>query len=639
MENKISKATRQLIFDFLKAEKIKWFGSSDDISFLEKIFDLENLPSTDGRYSNVKGDIFQHRQNNADWEDDWIFTDSRFNLLNCEDSIYCKFIEEILNPLIRAENEIDSIISFANDALKRDKYLIVKKEKIGGKQFYQILPLKWVESIKDIEFRVVRGNTPPAYYINEPSRLILKWDNWNDYGYETLFYLDYVDENKKVHSIGAVKIAFIADKPKADEKPLSTRNVLEAVFSELPSNFFSLGQSPDYYQNLLSLGKPIYTTVLEKLRDVVFNEEVLKSFRETEPFKVSLIRGSEAEKAFGESGELFKLEYRKFEDTLNFTFTTRVKNADNEHAVTFDFRKGALPHRIHVLIGKNGTGKTMFLNNLSNALSGISGEKLKSEFGTFDTKPSFRKIITFSYSAFDTFNTSTQNSLGYKYCGIRKDDNELFSRKELKSKFVNSIRQLKSKGRVHDWNQGMLKLLNIPEIVNEDFDEGVWSDRYDLLSSGQTIICTLLAETLAFIEKESLILIDEPELHLHPNSLIGFINTLYFILNSYDSYAVLATHSPIVVKEIPSKYINVFRRSDNSPYIQTLNFETFGENYSVIAQEIFGLIESDHIYKKVLEELYKETLSIDEVKKLFNGNLSANAEIYLNVLKNNHEKD
>ena len=66
--NKISQITRRNIFDILKIEDIWWAGKLDETEFLSRIYDLESMPSTDPRYENAVGDIWQHRINNYDWE-------------------------------------------------------------------------------------------------------------------------------------------------------------------------------------------------------------------------------------------------------------------------------------------------------------------------------------------------------------------------------------------------------------------------------------------------------------------------------------------------------------------------------------------------------------------------------------------
>jgi AbiJ N-terminal domain 3 len=55
-----------------------WAGRLDQTAFLALLYPLRKLPSTDRRFQNAEGDIRQHRINNHDWEDDWVFYDTRF---------------------------------------------------------------------------------------------------------------------------------------------------------------------------------------------------------------------------------------------------------------------------------------------------------------------------------------------------------------------------------------------------------------------------------------------------------------------------------------------------------------------------------------------------------------------------------
>ncbi len=630
MLNKIPRKTRRLIFDFFVIEKITWYGDKDQIEFLSRIFSLKKLPSTDPRFENAEGDIIKHTRNNDDWDDDWIFSDERFDLLNCADKTFINFMENTFSPLMRADLELNlKIIGFINDVLKEVNYEVIKGQKIGGKQIYKI-SYKKTKTVSSLVFVTAARKAPTSLYFQNAPCVILRKDNWNDFGYLTLFTLSYLDKDKDEHDIGFIKIT--------DGKSTSIHGKLEASFEKLPKNFYSLGQSVDYYENLRRLDRSVYTQILEGLADIVFQKPDLKELLKNEIFKASLLRDSDAEKALNEAGKYFKLEYRRFEDSLKFLFKTKLDGAEKRHAVNFNFKDSLIPHRINVLIGKNGTGKTQLLNRLANGLSGASSEP-KSDFGSFRPRPQFRKIIAFSYSAFDAFNTQDRNSISYKYCGIRKDDSSLYTTDELKEKFSEAFEKMKQKGRLLDWLTAINKIIDFKDTFSKDVDVDEILRLYDLMSSGQTITLTLLAEVLAFIENESLLLIDEPELHLHPNSVISFVDMLFTILTRYDSYAVLATHSPIILQEIPSKYINVFRRIDKVPYIQKLNIETFGENYSVIAQEVFDLTETENVYKSNLESIYKQVKTVEGVRKMFEKGLSTNAAIYLNVLEKEDEKN
>ncbi|WP_256981276.1 hypothetical protein [Rhodococcus sp. 15-725-2-2b] len=56
-----------------------WAGKGDEVAFLGALYDLAAIPSHDYRFKTAAQDIRQHRINDYDWEDDWVFTDPRFN--------------------------------------------------------------------------------------------------------------------------------------------------------------------------------------------------------------------------------------------------------------------------------------------------------------------------------------------------------------------------------------------------------------------------------------------------------------------------------------------------------------------------------------------------------------------------------
>jgi len=129
----IIRLTRKNIFDGLQLRKIRWQGCMSDAEFLERVFDLENLPSNDSRYSNATGDIWQHTCNNDDWPDNWVFSDRRFNLLGCTDDLFVTFLEELLHPLVRGDaDEVTMLLKHINDQLSEDGWVLVPHASIGG---------------------------------------------------------------------------------------------------------------------------------------------------------------------------------------------------------------------------------------------------------------------------------------------------------------------------------------------------------------------------------------------------------------------------------------------------------------------------------------------------------------------------
>ena len=93
--DKITITTRQKIADEITLRKISISGRMDDADFLNRIFDLRSLPSNDARYKDAFGDI----KNDCRWGDNipgWMFQDTRFNLLYCQDDI----LKVVIHPMV-----------------------------------------------------------------------------------------------------------------------------------------------------------------------------------------------------------------------------------------------------------------------------------------------------------------------------------------------------------------------------------------------------------------------------------------------------------------------------------------------------------------------------------------------------------
>jgi hypothetical protein len=135
--NRISRRTRIKIFDHLKIEKIQWWGTLNDVEFLRRIFDLTDLPSFDSRFEDAEGDIWQHTVNNNDWESDWVFTDSRFDLIGCDDPTFLAFLAETVHPVVRPSiEEAAELVEAFNEMLRPDGYELQSTEKIGKRPIW-----------------------------------------------------------------------------------------------------------------------------------------------------------------------------------------------------------------------------------------------------------------------------------------------------------------------------------------------------------------------------------------------------------------------------------------------------------------------------------------------------------------------
>ncbi len=108
------------------------------------------------------------------------------------------------------------------------------------------------------------------------------------------------------------------------------------------------------------------------------------------------------------------------------------------------------------------------------------------------------------------------------------------------------------------------------------------------LSSGQRLFAYIVINILGAIRRNSLILVDEPELFLHPTLEIQFVEMLKTILSRFNSKALLATHSVVTVREIPSECVHVFEKTDDDVVLRHPPFQTFGGDFQRISSYVFG---------------------------------------------------
>lgn len=134
---RISEITRRDIIDAIRIEGMIWHGRLEEAEFLGRIFDLERLPSTDSRFKDATGDIWQHRVNNNDWDDNWIFEDSRLNLMRGDDEIFLRFLCETLHPVVRPDvSQAERLCQTYNNYLRNDGFRLSEKTRMSGKPVF-----------------------------------------------------------------------------------------------------------------------------------------------------------------------------------------------------------------------------------------------------------------------------------------------------------------------------------------------------------------------------------------------------------------------------------------------------------------------------------------------------------------------
>lgn len=468
----------------------------------------------------------------------------------------------------------------------------------------------------------------PDSELQEIPVLELIQDRWDDYGYKNLYTMWFVKSPKNRERIGQVKIMSSED---GDYDSSGFLN-LDGYFYVLDDSYYSLGQDADFYVNISKIFPEDYYEILTRFRDVAWRSSLVDEIDHSDRYINSLIRYSEAETALNTARSILTGENPVYAN-YSFGFSCNIGDAPADHVAQFSFDKfGPINRSVNVVIGENGTGKTQFLAKLALAMS---GEKKGGIF--LGKRPPFTKVIALSYSAFENFEIpGNKRTFSYSYCGIRDgNSNDLLSVKQMADKYRVASDKISRKGKVRLWRNVLSQVLPGP-VIEKIHEELFLYDRFqDVakggkvgLSSGQRMLLYTFTSLIANIRTGSLILFDEPEIHLHPFAVSKIIKMLDFVLSDFESYAIVATHSPIILQDIPSSSVICFQRDGDAPVIGSLGFEPFGENFTNITNSVFKVSSEEPRYKVILKELSR-SYSFDQVMGFFEGRLSFSAEIYL----------
>jgi len=467
------------------------------------------------------------------------------------------------------------------------------------------------------------GSIPSAF-----PAFTLKPDNWDDYGTQSKFFLHFYTEEGQKRRIGNIKII-------QKKSPITN---LSEKFSKLNSDeYISLGQDLVFYKTLLRVcGSEVAKRLLENICDIAWQPRLTESFDTLSSFRNSLLRDNNAQKArrFG----MTVINEDEVSEDFTFTYKTTIPGAESITEVHFDFSDiDEVPGRIVGIIGRNATGKTRFLSRLAEDLIKIRRTSLKTEQEREESfipqRPIFTRLLALSFSAFDQFSRPEAEQISYIYCGIRNKKGTL-SRKNLSQRYAENLERVRQGGRKHDWLRVIRQTLgenasDIENDITEELDSDlVDEDKLSRLSSGQAILAHTITALIAWIEPNSIVLFDEPETHLHPNAVASLFSSFNQILDTYESFAVVATHSPVVIQEIPGKRVIMFTREKNNTIANPIGIETFGENISELTRHVFDTVEVPPNYKVVLKEL-STSHNFEDVMAMFNNKLSMTAQSFL----------
>ncbi|WP_339098624.1 AAA family ATPase [Pectobacterium brasiliense] len=644
----INQSNRKKVLELiLSADGAFEFANNRDkgiIPFLNEIWDLNSMPSEDNRFNNAERDIIQHTINNDDWSWQELFED-RLKLLDSEDK-FIKFIEVFLSPKYQnSAEDVSNLINKINIVIKNDNLFLAVMSYIDDFPIIELanidvpdrptdIPINKIPffvlpypdmSVSSFFRRLSVDNEKPNKYF------LLVADNWDDFSHKTTFLLVYFDNGEKT-ALGNVKIG-------SNKDPVSV-NALPPQFDSLSEGFFSLGQSTDYYRLMSKFFGKMIDSVLYSLKDVAFFSEISEDYEGLDVFRSSLIRDDKAERLLRTAKPM--IYDRDLESLYSFDYDFYPKYSDSSVLIPFHFSAdGYLPKRMVALIGKNGAGKTQILTTLPQDIANRNSSSL------IPQRPMYSKVIAVSYSTFDNFEIPKKTSdFNYVYCGLRDEKGDVRTKQGQLQKFHNTWKKIDKLGRLVKWKKVISNFLDIelielfikhtPDDINKlYFDKLGFSKARESLSSGQSIVLFVVSEIVANIRLDSLLLFDEPETHLHPNAISQLMNGIAELVSEFESYCIIATHSPILIQEMFSRDVLIISREQNVPSVKKIGIESFGENLSVITEEIFGNRSVPKFYETTIRKLVETHKSYDKVLEIMKeGNLplSLNVRLYLQSL-------
>lgn len=487
------------------------------------------------------------------------------------------------------------------------------------------------------------------------NNLTISIDNWDDYGYKTVLNLCIWKEK-----------FYLRVNPEHKEEMI---DYLKGVSKEKPgtdthdnSYYCSLGD--EAYYNFLNK----YT--LEECRkdwfnlvnDIAFKQdsEIDKIVQDFEQYEDTKSDSLKFDQPNGKTHNFFNNSFLRDRDIIDikenlgrkakrgFNGELRKKIELFGNQIKLIQQERTLPYQIYALIGRNGSGKTETIKK-------IILESLEQK--------NFSKVLHFSLSPFDKAIEITQSTERYEKIGL-EISNGLITKEHVKAKVkANAVIENVNKNEIEEIigskdsveNEYTLYIqsliLDLPEAnfdednskVNlwkeclNEFSFDKWAEDFkeiysitnvgeskkiqinaevfkkiNELSSGQKTIILYISKLIASINEGYLVIFDEPETFMHPPMIKAFIRNISEIIRQRNATCIVATHTPIILQEIPHDCVYCLNRTDTgNVVIKNVHYRTYGESIDLLYKNIYGMELARTGFYSFLED--KRLEKLDEI--------------------------
>jgi energy-coupling factor transporter ATP-binding protein EcfA2 len=511
---------------------------------------------------------------------------------------------------------------------------------------------------------------------------------WDDFGFIVTFQVLLVKEEKLL-ALGEVKVLikgiqdtsafFIASGALVlGTKSYKISSVLE------PDKVVSLGTSIDHYQKVKNaFPADAVESYLSGICDAGYFYSRYEIYRVWPGFDSTLLRDGQPAEARIKKGYSIAFGNHSPEDEISILIDT-IPGSFEPIEFRFDNGKDVGSNNLNLIIGANGAGKSHILKYVTELITGVAEGK--------ERWPYFHKLVVVAYSPFEKFYTDSEISEAllkkqtpealksrqlpvnqkkrllkinkYSYIGFRNESNK-FNLDWPKEHSARSVLKIMQYDQDNWWSsQHRVSLLvstlkmsvgfdalalrtkdgefikitdeygvSVEEIEKTiDVKSGIFflkGDKELPLSSGQIMYSYMIPALAAEIEDESLIILDEPELYLHPSLEVGLISMLKSLMQETSSYAIIATHSAILAREVSQDGIRILHSLPSGTVVTSPTFETYGESLDLILGAAFDDYETTKPFQKSLDKKIQEFKGVDDAMKALGENLGDDALGYI----------
>lgn len=439
------------------------------------------------------------------------------------------------------------------------------------------------------------------------NRISIKYDNWDDFGNKNTCSL-MIDDSEVLININP-NDSNIYESIKSGKKPEIENFVVlggKTYYDLINSKISSKSDREKWYKltndlayNIDLLEKILANEYNPNLKDII-TKSFLR-FRSYHEVKYQLRRMTLG----GKYLDSFKIDI--YDDSKEKNVILRIDvNPEND-----------IVENTFGIIGKNGTGKTYFLNNLTKLFLN------KDSIFNSDSKDisGINKVIHVSYSPFDRLNIESNDTNIFEKIGLYDDkvsnlSNNIYD--YLNDQLKNCINEIciPQNSPLKEFLIGIINNFENESWVS-DFLQIINTENNDLVidigsfSSGQKIVILSIIRLILKVREKSLVLIDEPELFLHPSLVKSYVRSIIEIITKMNGICVMATHNPLILQELQTNCV-VITSVHNKKYELT-NFankgiNSYGENINILNNVVFGIDIQNTGYYQYLNSLSSEDL-------------------------------